>query len=78
MSKMLTRRILSLISWITVEPVQVAFSWKKLLRFIFDFNVKMTLLFLWRILFQFLYCIMFSISGIVRDNLFIGKKIFLN
>ena len=30
MSKMLTRRILSLISWITVEPVQVGFLCKKI------------------------------------------------
>jgi hypothetical protein len=44
MPKMIARRILSLVTWITVEPI------------------------------QFIYCVMFSISAVVRDNLFIGKN----
>jgi hypothetical protein len=46
MPKMIARRILSLVTWITVEPI------------------------------QFIYCVMFSISAVVRDNLFIGKSFF--
>jgi hypothetical protein len=42
---MIVRRLLSLVTWITVEPI------------------------------QFLYCVMFSVSGVVRDNLFIGRSI---